>query len=143
MARSHSTVSSASQSMRQRMHFTRAYKSLLEGLGLTYPQYLVMLVLWERGEILVKTIGEALDLDSGTLSPLLKRLEPAGLVQRLRDVRDERKVLVRLTDKGAEMKEQAGAVVKAIGTATGCKTEEVAALRDSLHALRTNLATAG
>ena len=64
--------------------FSRAYKPLLEDLGLTYPQYLVMLVLWERGKIPVKAIGEALDLDSGTLSPLLKRLEQAGLIARLR-----------------------------------------------------------
>src|SRR5689334_15846953 len=77
--------------------FTRAYKPLLDKIGLTYPQYLVMLVLWEKGCLPVKTIGEQLDLDSGTLSPLLKRLEQSGLITRLRDPKDERQVIVSLT----------------------------------------------
>src|SRR5262245_50801378 len=86
--------------------FNRAYKPLLDRVGLTYPQYLVMLVLWEKGCMPVKTIGEQLDLDSGTLSPLLKRLEQAGLIDRARDPKDERQVIVSLTEKGAGMKVQ-------------------------------------
>src|SRR5689334_24429696 len=77
--------------------FNRVYKPLLDRLGLTYPQYLVMLVLWERDGLSVKEIGERLFLDSGTLTPLLKRLEVAHLVKRTRSAEDERQVLVALT----------------------------------------------
>ena len=80
--------------------FNRVYKPLLDRLGLTYPQYLVMLVLWERDDIAVKEIGERLYLDSGTLTPLLKRLEAADLVKRTRSTADERQVLIALTAKG-------------------------------------------
>src|SRR6187200_246404 len=76
---------------------TKLYKPLLDPLGLTYPQYLVMLVLWEGDGVTVSELGQRLMLDSGTLTPLLKRLESAGVLQRLRDVADERRVLVRLT----------------------------------------------
>ena len=79
---------------------TKAYKPLLEPLGLTYPQYLAMLVLWEGDGLAVSALGERLALDSGTLTPLLKRLEALGLVQRLRDSSDERRVLLRLTAEG-------------------------------------------
>lgn len=119
--------------------FTRAYKPLLERIGLTYPQYLVMLALWEQGDIAVKTIGEALDLDSGTLSPLLKRLEQAGLVARKRDTQDERQVLVQLTEKGAAMKSEATGIMTAIGMATGCDAQEASSLRDTLHVLRRHM----
>ena len=122
--------------------FTRAYKPILEKLGLTYPQYLVMLVLWERDRTPVKTIGDQLDLDSGTLSPLLKRLEQGGLIQRTRDPRDERQVIVSLTEKGARMRGAVGDIMSAIGQAAGCGMEEMAALRDRLHRLRANLAAA-
>src|SRR5258708_16859804 len=77
--------------------FNRVYKPLLDRLGLTYPQYLVMLVLWERDDVPVKDIGERLFLDSGTLTPLLKRLESAGLIKRTRSTEDERQVLIALT----------------------------------------------
>src|SRR4030095_8240519 len=77
--------------------FNRFYKPLLDKLGLTYPQYLVMLVLWEEDGLPVKEIGERLFLDSGTLTPLLKRLEAAGLVKRTRSKEDERQVIVALT----------------------------------------------
>src|ERR1700747_3065925 len=77
--------------------FNRVYKPLLDSLGLTYPQYLVMLTLWERDRVTVTAIGEQLFLDSGTLTPLLKRLEAAGLLRRSRDRADERQVLVTLT----------------------------------------------
>ncbi|MEZ2132549.1 MULTISPECIES: MarR family winged helix-turn-helix transcriptional regulator [unclassified Sinorhizobium] len=122
--------------------FTRAYKPILERVGLTYPQYLVMLVLWERNELPVKTIGEQLDLDSGTLSPLLKRLEQNGLIKRSRDARDERQVIVSLTPKGRAMKDETDTIMAAIGQAAGCSLEEVAALRDKLKELRSNLTSA-
>src|SRR3954469_13404290 len=87
--------------------FNRFYKPLLERLGLTYPQYLVMLVLWERDGVAVKDIGERLFLDSGTLTPLLKRMELMGLVKRTRSSEDERQVLVALTTQGHELREKA------------------------------------
>ncbi|MDI7861340.1 MarR family transcriptional regulator [Rhizobiaceae bacterium n13] len=119
--------------------FTRAYKPLLDELGLTYPQYIVMLVLWERGDVPVKVIGEALYLDTGTLSPLLKRLEQAGLIRRVRDSKDERQVIVKLTEKGTAMKAEARKVLVAIGQASGCSLDEMTSLRDTLHRLRANL----
>jgi DNA-binding MarR family transcriptional regulator len=79
---------------------TKLYKPLLEDIGLTYPQYLVMLVLWEGDQLMVSELGERLYLDSGTLTPLLKRLESAGLLTRLRDAQDERRVRIALTDAG-------------------------------------------
>ena len=87
--------------------FNRVYKPLLDRLGLTYPQYLVMLVLWERDGVPVKEIGERLFLDSGTLTPLLKRLEAAHLVKRTRSAADERQVLISLTSQGQSMRERA------------------------------------
>ncbi len=96
---------------------TRAYRPLLEPLGLTYPQYLAMLVLWERAPRTVGDLGEALDLDSGTLTPLLKRLETAGFVSRTRDPADERRVLVALTDAGLALRERAAAVPQAMACA--------------------------
>ena len=121
--------------------FNRAYKPILDRVGLTYPQYLVMLVLWEKGCLSVKIIGEKLDLDSGTLSPLLKRLEQAGLIIRTRDPKDERQVIISLTEKGAGMKCQVGTIMNAIGQATGCDMTEIANLRDRLQQLKTNLTT--
>src|SRR3954462_5510942 len=93
---------------------TKLYKPLLDELGLTYPQYLVMLVLWERDGLTVSQLGERLALDSGTLTPLLKRLEAAELVQRLRDATDERRVLLQLTAAGRALKTRAMTVPKAL-----------------------------
>ncbi|MFB9951458.1 MarR family winged helix-turn-helix transcriptional regulator [Rhizobium puerariae] len=123
--------------------FNRTYKPLLEPLGLTYPQYLVMITLWEEDGQPVKAIGERLGLDSGTLSPLLKRLEQSGLVARKRDHDDERQVRITLTEKGAGLKTQAAGVMEAIGKALGCSLGEVAALRDELVALKERLLKAG
>ena len=91
-----------------------AYRPLLAGLGLTYPQYLVMLVLWERDGLGVGELGDRLDLDSGTLSPLLRRLEHAGLVRRERATSDERRVTIRLTDRGRDLQERAAGIPEAI-----------------------------
>src|SRR5437899_5887217 len=94
--------------------FNRFYKPLLDRLGLTYPQYLVMLVLWEQDGVAVKEIGERLYLDSGTLTPLLKRMEAAGLVKRTRSTEDERQVLIALTPQGQALKEKARTVPQSI-----------------------------
>nr|WP_202498110.1 MarR family transcriptional regulator [Streptomyces sp. SID5469] len=114
---------------------TAAYRPLLDELGLTYPQYLVLLVLWERGETTVKELAAALRLDYGTVSPLLKRLESAGLVSRERSARDERSVLVAVTGRGEELRERAAHVPQALLAATGLRGGEVAALREELWRL--------
>jgi DNA-binding MarR family transcriptional regulator len=115
--------------------FNGVYRVVLKDLGLTYPQYLVMLVLWEEGELPVKKLGEHLRLDSGTLSPLLKRLEAAGLVVRERSARDERSVVVRPTREGAELRERAELVPRRIVAATDLDVEEIRDLRDRLDVL--------
>ncbi|MEV6979612.1 MarR family transcriptional regulator [Kitasatospora sp. NPDC093806] len=112
--------------------FGGVYRVLLKDLGLTYPQYLVMLVLWEHGELPVKRIGEHLRLDSGTLSPLLKRLEAAGLVRRERSPEDERSVTVSLTEEGSALRDRAGRVPRHLLAATGLPVEDLAALRTLL-----------
>jgi MarR family transcriptional regulator, organic hydroperoxide resistance regulator len=114
---------------------TAAYRPLLDALGLTYPQYLVLLVLWERGETTVKELTAALRLDYGTVSPLLKRLEAAGLVRRERSARDERSVLVAVTGRGEGLRERARCVPDALLAATGLVEPEVAGLREELWRL--------
>jgi DNA-binding MarR family transcriptional regulator len=119
--------------------FNRVYKPLLGRLGLTYPQYLVMLVLWERDGVAVKEIGERLHLDSGTLTPLLKRLEQAGLIKRTRSAEDERQVLIDLTSPGQALKEKARAVPPSILAASQCSVAELTAVKDEIVALRDRL----
>ncbi|WP_028008812.1 MarR family winged helix-turn-helix transcriptional regulator [Solimonas flava] len=119
--------------------FNGVYKPLLDGLGLTYPQYLVMLVLWERDDVPVKDIGQLLHLDSGTLTPLLKRLEAAGLVSRQRSARDERQVRITLTEAGRALRERAKAVPQGIFAACGLSTPTLLKLKDELIALRDRL----
>jgi DNA-binding MarR family transcriptional regulator len=119
--------------------FNRFYKPLLEPLGLTYPQYLVLLVLWGGDKRTVKEIGQALHLDSGTLTPLLKRLEAAGIVQRTRDAQDERQVRISLTPKGRSLKEPAVKVWRDVGCAIGLGAEEFSALKAQLDRLRDSL----
>ncbi|MFD5497048.1 MarR family winged helix-turn-helix transcriptional regulator [Streptomyces sp. GDS52] len=114
---------------------TAAYRPLLDELGLTYPQYLVLLVLWERGETTVKELASALRLDYGTMSPLLKRLEGAGLVRRERATHDERSVLIACTGRGEELRERAALVPGALLTTTGLTGAEVARLREELWQL--------
>ena len=121
------------------MALTKRYKPLLAPLGLTYPQYLVMLVLWQGDGIGVSQLGDRLQLDSGTLTPLLKRLETAGLVQRLRDAADERRVLLRLTPAGRALRARAAAVPTAIGKAVGCGLDELSRLTARLHRLRNEI----
>ncbi|MEU1861199.1 MarR family winged helix-turn-helix transcriptional regulator [Streptomyces gardneri] len=119
--------------------FNGVYREALKELGLTYPQYLVMLVLWEHGELPVKGIGERLRLDSGTLSPLLKRLEAAGYVERRRSPEDERSVTVRPTGEGIALKEKARGVPRRIAAATGLPLEDIRDLRERLDALAVRL----
>jgi len=118
---------------------TKYYKPLLDPLGLTYPQYLVMLVLWERDGITVSQLGQRLALDSGTLTPLLKRLEAATLVRRLRDAVDERRVLLHLTPSGRALKAKALSVPENVACAAGCSLDELAALTARLKALRAQI----
>ncbi len=114
---------------------TRAYRPLLEPLGLTYPQYLVMLALWEEAPRTVKALGQALDLDSGTLTPLLKRLEANGFVTRHRDTNDERKVQIELTPAGADLREQAAEIPAALACQLHLPLEEIIDLRATLQDL--------
>ncbi|MEU5316023.1 MarR family transcriptional regulator [Streptomyces sp. NPDC021056] len=122
--------------------FGGVYRVILKDLGLTYPQYLLMLVLWEHGDLPVKKLGEHLRLDSGTLSPLLKRLESAGLVRRERSARDERSVEVRLTEEGVALRERALEVPRRIAAATTFDMDEIRELRARLDELTTALDSA-
>lgn len=119
----------------------KTYKPLLEPLDLTYPQYLVMLVLWEGDGLTVKDIGERLFLDSGTLTPLLKRLETAGRLRRTRDSADERQVRITLTDAGRALRDLAAAVPPMLFCATGLDLPDLIGLKDDLSKLRTTLDT--
>lgn len=121
---------------------TSWYRPLLETLGLTYPQYLVLLVLWERGESSVTGIGQALHLETGTLSPLLKRLEAGGFVTRTRQIDDERSVLVGLTERGRALEAHAADVQHAVSAATGLSDAEIATLLDALQVLGGSLRAA-
>jgi len=122
--------------------FNRVYRPLLDRLGLTYPQYLVMLVLWERDGVPVKDISERLFLDSGTLTPLLKRLETAQLIKRTRSSADERQVLIALTSQGHALREKAKSVPQSILAASACSVAELSAIKHDLVALRDRLNTA-
>jgi DNA-binding MarR family transcriptional regulator len=119
--------------------FNRAYKPLLDALGLTYPQYLVMLALWEQDDVTVKEIGEQLHLDSGTLTPLLKRLETMGLVRRARDAADERSVRINLTPAGTALHQKQKIVKQGILGACGQSPEDLRALNTQLVKLRDRL----
>lgn len=118
---------------------TRLYKPLLDELGLTYPQYLALLVLWEQDGVTVSELGDRLSLDSGTLTPLLKRLEAAGLLSRLRDAADERRVLIRLTADGRKLKARAQRIPGCVLQAAQCDVAEAMALTRQVQALRNRL----
>jgi MarR family transcriptional regulator, organic hydroperoxide resistance regulator len=119
---------------------TKLYKPLLEDLGLTYPQYLAMLVLWEADGITVSSLGERLYLDSGTLTPLLKRMESAGLVARIRSIDDERRVHISLTAAGRRLKARASKVPGCVVSASGCSLGELKQLTQQMQSLRQRLA---
>ena len=118
---------------------TKLYKPLLAQLGLTYPQYLVMLVLWEQDGITVSELGERLFLDSGTLTPLLKRLQASGLLARERDVQDERRVRITLTPQGRALRGDAEPIPACILQSTQCALPELLALTAQLQRLRDQL----
>ena len=123
---------------------TKLYKPLLSELGLTYPQFLVMLVLWEQDNQSVSALGERLHLDSGTLTPLLKRMEQAGLLQRKRAVEDERRVQLQLSEEGRQLKAKAAAAKSAANTLgvdpfTGCPGADLMGLTRQVQALRDQL----
>ncbi|HBK45701.1 MAG TPA: MarR family transcriptional regulator [Xanthomonadaceae bacterium] len=117
----------------------KLYRGLLKALGLTYPQYLVMLVLWEQDQRTVSEIGERLFLDSATLTPLLKRLESAGLLTRTRAASDERQVIIALTAAGRSLRAKAQAVPGQVACAAACDTEQMIRLQRELTTLRDNL----
>ncbi|MEB3795967.1 MULTISPECIES: MarR family winged helix-turn-helix transcriptional regulator [Acinetobacter] len=116
------------------------YRKLLTPLGITYPQYLVMLVLWEKDEITVSEIGNKLFLESSTLTPILKKLEAIQLVNRTRSKEDERQVIITLSEKGIELKEQAVNIPAHILEASSCDMTTLLGLKDQLTQLRTNIA---
>lgn len=117
----------------------RTYKPLLDPYGLTYPQYIALMTLWQQDGRTVKALGATLGLDSGTLSPLLKRLEASGYITRARDKADERQILVTLTEKGRAMQRDAVAIRMEIGKATGCTLEALQALTRDLQAMTERL----
>ncbi|MBN4927961.1 MarR family transcriptional regulator [Hoyosella rhizosphaerae] len=119
------------------------YRPLLEPMGLTHPQYLVMLALWEQNPRSVRNIGAALQLDSATLSPLLKRLEAAGLIVRERSQQDERKLEVRLTESGKSLRKQAEAIPPAVMARLGVTEAEITELHDVLSNINAAALRAG
>jgi len=118
---------------------TKAYKPLLGALGLTYPQYLVLLVLWEQDNLPVTELGERLNLDSGTLTPLLKRMEAAGWVERQRHSADERKVHTVLTPAGQALQDQAACIPLQMADKVACSSQDLVRLTAELHTLRQRL----
>jgi len=115
---------------------TKLYKPLLERIGLTYPQYVVMLTLWERDGATVSELGERLFLDSGTLTPLLKRLEAASLLARLRDAEDERRVRITLTSQGRALREEAERIPPCVLESSQCTVPELQDITRQLTTLR-------
>jgi DNA-binding MarR family transcriptional regulator len=118
---------------------TKLYKPLLAPLGITYPQYLAFLVLWERDGLAVGELGERLFLDSGTLTPLLKRMEASGWLKRERAADDERRVILTLTPEGRALRQKARRVPLQLAEATQCDVGELAALTQRLQQLRSQL----
>lgn len=118
---------------------TKVYKPLLDALALTYPQYLAMLVLWERDGLMVSELGDKLYLDSGTLTPLLKRLEASGYISRIRAVEDERRVYITLTSSGRKLKTRAAKIPSCILSASQCSVSELTGLTSQVQALRKKL----
>jgi len=121
---------------------TKTCKPLLKRIGLTYPQYLVMLVLWQEDQLPVKSIGKKLFLDSGTLTPLLKRLEASGHIVRTRDLEDERQVRITLTREGRALKRRAQDIPAQMDCASGQSQHALSSLRTQLALIRDGLVRA-
>lgn len=118
---------------------TKLYRPYLDEMGITYTQYVTLLALWEEDDLTVKQLGERLYLDSGTLTPLLKKLETAGLLERIRDPRDERNVRIRLTGPGVQLKEKASGLPGKIVGRTGLSGQDAQSLHSGLSALLRNI----
>lgn len=114
---------------------TRAYRNALESTGITYTQYLVLLALWENNHLTVKSVADRLDLDSASLTPILKRLEVSGLILRKRSKADERVVEITLTDKGHALQDEVANIQKRVACKTGLPPDEFNLLKNSLHKL--------
>ncbi|MFD1176452.1 MarR family winged helix-turn-helix transcriptional regulator [Paenibacillus puldeungensis] len=121
----------------------RVYRPYLDELQLTYPQYLVLVSLWEKQTSTVKELGEALDLDTGTLTPMLKRMETAGLITRQRDTDDERVVNIHITPEGMALQEKAGCIPQSLLQASGMKDEEIRQLNSAIQLLLRNVNETG
>ncbi|PVZ86835.1 MarR family transcriptional regulator [Serratia sp. S1B] len=119
--------------------FNQKYRQLLAPLGITYPQYLVMLVLWEKDRVTVSEIGKRLYLESSTLTPMLKKLENSGLITRQRSEQDERQVLIGLTEQGAALKQQAQKIPELIQQTSQCDLQTLIELKHQLEQLRAKL----
>ena len=119
--------------------FNQLYRPLLDAIGLTYPQYLVMVALWNRDGRTVKELGEALFLDSSTLTPLLKRLEAAGLLTRTRNPQDERQVLLHVSEQGRALQQQAAPVAQCINATVGLDADTIKNIRTAIDAIRDSL----
>lgn len=117
----------------------KVYRNFLDQLGLTYSQYLVMLLLWEQDGVTVTDIGTRLYLDSATLTPLLKRLQSIGLIEKKRSLKDQRQVILRLTQEGENLKEKAYAIPNGVMCSTGCSPAQAKKLKSELEVLRNNL----
>lgn len=117
----------------------KLYRKLLRKLGLTYSQYLVMMVLWEQNEQTVSALGERLFLDSATLTPLLKRMELAELIHRKRCPNDERQVIISLTEQGDRLREEAAKLPEQVLCASGCNVEQIVNMKETLNTLRASL----
>ena len=118
----------------------RRYKPLLDNFGITYTQYITLLVLWEQDGILVKTLGERLYLDSGTLTPLLTKLESKGLIEKKKDTKDSRETTVYLTNKGRELKEKIIVVPATMGACVKLELDDLLLLQKLLKKVRSGLA---
>ncbi|MES2743053.1 MAG: MarR family transcriptional regulator [Pseudomonadota bacterium] len=118
---------------------SKLYRKLLRQLGLTYSQYLVMMVLWEQNQLTVSEVGERLFLDSATLTPLLKRMEQAALITRVRAASDERQVIISLTEQGERMRADAALLPASVLSATDCSEQQLAGMKQQLTALRASL----
>ena len=119
--------------------FNRLYQPLLKGLGLTYPQFIAMILLWEQNDQTVGELGQKLYLQSNTLTPMLKRLETLGYIGRKRDSADERQVRINLTEAGRKLHLRAADIVQSVREATGLRDEQVTKLREDVDALRMSL----
>nr|WP_198980240.1 MarR family transcriptional regulator [Herbaspirillum sp. ASV7] len=121
------------------LSMSKLYRKLLRNMGITYSQYLVLMVLWEQDQLTVSDIGERLVLDSATLTPLLKRMEAQGLVTRERAASDERQVVISLTAQGSALREQAVELPREVLKATESSAAELTAMKEELMALRARL----